>query len=326
MNFVEKVVNSGGKIVPLVIDGTFNNMNPSIFVDDDGEIIVNMRVVNYIFYNAENTKRFPSYWGPLAYLHPENEVKLATENYLCRLDKDLKITDVAKVDMQELHAPIWEFTGLEDARVVKWDNKYFLTGVRRDTTVNGQGRMEYTEIDLNKKSWKATEIYRHRIPAPAPDNTYCEKNWIPILDKPFHFIKWSNPTEIVYADPYSDTQTISITNHDFKMADQRGSSHAVRWGDYYIAVTHEVNLWFNYLNQKDSIYRHRLLVWDLEFNLIGASEPFSFLDTLVEFCVGAAILDNDLLLSFSFQDNAAFILKVPAELVDKEIQQCILNR
>ena len=30
--------------------------------------------------------------------------------------------------------PLWTFIGLEDARMVQWSNKYFLCGVRRDTT------------------------------------------------------------------------------------------------------------------------------------------------------------------------------------------------
>ena len=35
-----------------------------------------------------------------------------------------------------------DFIGLEDGRLLKWNDKYYLTGVRRDTTTNGQGRME----------------------------------------------------------------------------------------------------------------------------------------------------------------------------------------
>jgi hypothetical protein len=46
------------------------------------------------------------------------------------------------------------------------------------------------------------------------------------------------------------------------------------------------------------------------------SQPFSFLDARIEFCVGAAILEEDLLLSFGFQDNAAFVLRVPKIVVE----------
>ena len=183
--------------------------------------------------------------------------------------------------------------------------------------VNGQGRMEYTELDLNKKNWNATEIYRHRIPTPAPDTSYCEKNWVPVLDKPFHFVKWSMPTEVVWANPETpETKTVKLSQTPSAPRDQRGGSPIVKWGDYYIAVTHEVWLWYNYLKQKDSIYRHRVVVWDKDFNFIGLSpENISFLEAPIEFCIGAAVYEGDLLLGIGVQDNCAFVLRVPTPVI-----------
>ena len=91
----------------------------------------------------------------------------------------------------------------------------------------------------------------------------------------------------------------------------------------YISISHEVNLYKNYLQQKDAIYRHRLILWDGELNIIGLSQPFSFLDAQVEFCVGAAKLGEDLLLSFGFQDNAAFVLRVPKVVVEDLILEAL---
>lgn len=293
-------------------------MNPSVFIDDDGDILVNLRHVNYTLYHAENEQRFNSRFGPLSYLHPEKDQRLVTENYLCRLDDDLNMTDYARVEMQELHEPIWEFVGLEDARIAQWDGKYYLIGVRRDTTTNGTGRMEYSEIEIDKANWSAKEVHRKRITAPAPDDSYCEKNWMPISDKPYQFVKWTMPTEVIYSDPRTDgpTTQLALIQTPAPPADQRGGSQVVKWGNMYICITHEVNLFRNYLDQKDAIYRHRLIMWDEQFNFAGASKPFSFLDARVEFCVGAAVQGNDLLVSFGFQDNAAFVLRVPKTVVE----------
>ena len=108
------------------------------------------------------------------------------------------------------------------------------------------------------------------------------------------------------------------------LADQRGGSQLIPFGNYYLSITHEVNLFFNYLNQKDGIYRHRICVWDKEYNLIGVSpEHFSFLDARIEFAAGAAVHNNDLLISFGFQDNAAFVLRVPNKLVTEMIEEII---
>lgn len=328
MNLVQKAVERGGKLAPIVIPNDVSLgtglMNPSIFIDDDGDILVNLRHINYTLYHSENTQKFPSMWGPLAYLHPEKDMILATDNFICKLDRELKMTHYTKVEMQNLHTPIWEFHGLEDARLVKWEGKYFLIGVRRDTTPNGQGRMEYSHIALDKETWTATETARTRIPAPEPDASYCEKNWVPVLDRPYHFVKWSMPTELVWANPdKSESNTVFLKETPQPPADQRGSSHIVTWGDYYISFTHEVQLFKNYLGQKDGIYRHRLLVWDTDFNFKGMTKEFSFLDARIEFCVGAAIFEEDLLVSFSFQDNAAYILRTPGTLINELIEEAL---
>ena len=326
MNLVEKAVKHGGKLVPLVIPNGLTSgtglMNPSIFVDDEGDILVNLRHVNYTLYHAEGEQKFPSRWGPLGYLHPEKDQLLVTENYLCRLDKDLAISEFTKVEMLELHEPVWEFVGLEDARLLQWDNEYCLIGVRRDTTNNGVGRMEKTVIELDKKTWSAKETKRTRIPAPAPDNSYCEKNWVPILDRVDHFIKWTSPVEVVKLDGKECSQ-IALKQGIVSNKDQRGGSQLIRWGNVYISITHEVDLYNNYLNQKDGLYRHRLCIWDDQLNLVGLGDTFSFLDGKIEFCVGAAIYKDDLLISFGFQDNAAFVLRTPKGVVEDMIVQAL---
>lgn len=331
MNLVQKAVTYGGKLAPLVISHGLTSgtglMNPSIYIDDDGDILVNLRHVNYTLYHSENQQRFPSRWGPLSYLHPEKDRRLVTVNYLCRLNDDLRMTDFTRVDTSLLDVePIWEFVGEEDCRVVRWDGDLYLIGVRRDTTTNGVGRMEYSQIELNKSDWTAREVSRIRIPAPAPDDSYCEKNWVPVIDRPYHFIKWSMPSELVYADPKTGlSKTVFLKQTQPAPADQRGSSQVIPYGNVYLSITHEVNLFKNYLIQKDAIYRHRLLIWDCELNLIGISNAFSFLDARIEFCVGLAVHNDSLLVSFGFQDNAAFVLQVPKSVTEDLILEGLQN-
>jgi hypothetical protein len=329
VNLVQKAVAFGGKLAPLVIPHGLTSgtglMNPSIFIDKDGEILVNLRHVNYTLYHAENEQKFPSPFGPLSYLHPEKDQRLVTVNYLCRLNQDLEMTHHAKVDTSKLDVtPIWTFVGEEDCRLVQWEDEYYLIGVRRDTTTNGQGRMEYSKIEIDRENWVVTEVSRVRIDAPEPNTSYCEKNWIPINDKPWHFIKWTMPTELVKADPLTGAcEQVFLKQTMPAPADQRGSSQMIAWGNMYLSITHETTLMKNYLKQKDAIYRHRLIVWDKEFNLVGLSKEFSFLDGRVEFCVGAAVFQDDLLLSFGFQDNAAFVLRVPQLVIEDLIMEAL---
>jgi hypothetical protein len=329
MNLVQKSVSQGGKLVSLILPYSTTSgmglMNPSIFVDDDGDILINIRHVNYTLYHSEKDQRFFSPWGPLSYLHPEKDQRLVTTNYLGRLDKDYNLINFTKVDYSKLDVPpIWEFVGEEDVRITQWDGNYYLIGVRRDTTPNGQGRMEYSKIELDKENWTATEVQRVRIPPPIDVNSYCEKNWMPILDMPYHFVKWAMPTEIVKANPdKSECEQVLVKETPPISPDQRGGTNVIAWGNYYIAFTHEVALWKNYLNQKDSVYRHRMIVWDKEFNFIGLTSPFSFLDTPIEFCVGAALIEEKLVLTFGVQDNCAFVLEVPKKVVNEMITEAM---
>ena len=332
MNLVQEAVERGGKLSPIIISGLLTNgtglMNPSIFIDADGDILCILRHVNYTLYHSENTQKFPSRWGPLSYLHPEKDQTLRTINYLCRLDKNMKVTDSCVIDTSDLDVPpLWEFIGEEDCRLVQWEGKYYAIGVRRDTTTNGQGRMELSEIEIDKENFSAKEVSRKRIPAPGANTSYCEKNWMPILDKPYQFVKWTMPTEVVQAYPDKDQCDSLLVKEGFRTnSDQRGGSHIVPWGDYYLAVTHEVRLFKNYLKQKDGIYRHRLIVWDKEFNIVGVSpKEFAFLDARIEFVAGAAKYEDDLLLSFGFQDNAAFVLRTPGGLIEKMITEAIAH-
>ena len=185
--------------------------------------------------------------------------------------------------------------------------------------------MELSKIKIDKDNWTAKEISRLRIPTPGDNTSYCEKNWVPVLNKPYHFIKWTSPVEVVktYPDEPARCEQVSLRQGIYPTNDQRGGSQLVQWGNMYISISHEVNLFKNYLSQKDGIYRHRLLVWDDQLNLVGMSKEFSFLDARIEFAAGAAVHNGDLLISFGFQDNAAFVLRTPKAVVEDLIVEAL---
>lgn len=319
-NLVRKALKAGGKIRPLLIPSELTGgtglCNPSVYIDGD-QILVNIRHVGYNFYNSEFGKKFESRWGPLTYMHPEDDPYLRTDNFLCKLDQDLNITQLNKVDTKRLdQPPIWDFVGLEDARVVRWDEKLYLIGVRRDTTTEGQGRMEFTEVKEYDQEVK--EISRTRIQAPNDFDSYCEKNWMPIIDMPFHMVKWSNPTEVVKIDlATNSSKTIARSETALEeIRDLRGGSQVIPWGENYIAVTHEVDLWNNEPGNKDGRYLHRFVIWDKNWKIIKTSSDFNFLDGSVEFSCGLAQYRDKVLITFGYHDNAAYILEVPKTFID----------
>ncbi len=322
LSFVKSVLENGGSIHPIVIPAELTNgtgiFNPSVY-NDNGKVVVNVRHCQVTLYHAEKCK-YEHQWGPLLYMNPENDITLTTTNYFCTLDVNYNLATYHKVDTSGLDVPpIWEFRGLEDCRPVRWNDKLYLCGVRRDTTTNGQGRMELSEIVQTKNGVK--EVSRFRIPAPGANDSYCEKNWMPIIDRPFQYVKWTSPTEIVQVFPEIGTCHTLQLGHQKAMVEKelRGGSHVIPFGDYYISLVHEVDLWYNELNRKNSWYHHRFVVWDKTFNLLRVSEPFNFMGAEVEFCAGMCEHNGNILISFGFQDNAAFVLRCPKYLIEDMI-------
>jgi len=318
-NFVKLALENGGSIHPLIIPSDYLNgpalTNASVY-NDNGKILVNLRNINYTLYHSEK-KLYNNHWGPLVYIHPENDMHLRTNNIICELDENLKIKSYNRVDTTSLdQPPLWDFVGLEDARIVRWHGKLYITGVRRDTTTNGQGRMELSEIEIY--DGKIVEISRHRIPVPNGDGSYCEKNWMPIIDMPFHYVKWTNGTDIVKYDiETGHCESIIVKNFiDFKTADLRGGSQTIPFKDGHICLNHETYLLRSETDRKDAIYRHRFVVWDKDWNITKISRVFSFLEGHIEFAVGMCEYGDDYLITFGFQDNAAYLVRTPKQFVE----------
>jgi hypothetical protein len=320
-NFVKEVVSKGGRIIPLIItpEGSTGTglMNPSVF--NDGEtLLVNIRHINYTLWHSENKQLYNSCYGPLVYFNPEDDIRLATKNYLCTLGEDRRIKEssLIKTDTLDSPTPLWEFHGLEDGRLFRWDSKLFLSGVRRDTTTNGEGRMELSE--LVQAGGESSEVSRQRIPMPAGQVSYCEKNWMPIIDMPYHYVKWANPTEVIRYDPVTKETTVVVAGK-VKLEiskDPRGGSQVIPYKGYRIAIVHEVDLYNNIQGQKDADYRHRFIIWDKDWNIVRVTDAFSFMDAKIEFSCGMCIHKGDMLISFGFQDNAAFLLEIPGKEID----------
>ena len=310
-NFVKYVLSNGGTIKPLIIDASLTNgtglFNPSIFVDED-RIYVNVRHCQYTLYHAEMNKHEHP-WGPLIYFNPENDRTLTTTNYFGELDDELRLKYYHKVDTSSLdQEPLWEFVGLEDARIVKWDNKFYLSGVRRDTTTNGQGRMELSELQIS--SDKVIEVSRHRIPAPDNNDSYCEKNWMPILSMPYHYLKWCNPVDVVKYNPMNKTCDRVVLGTDYFFdKDQRGGGQVIPWENGYLSLIHETNLYNSEAGRKDGTYRHKFIYWSKDWKPIKTSKVFSFMEAKIEFACGLALYKNDVLITFGFQDNAAYVVR-----------------
>jgi hypothetical protein len=325
---VKYALDNGGSIHPLIIDSNLTQgtglMNPSVYVDD-GKILINVRHINYALYHSEERK-FPHQWGPLQYLHPEDDMALRTENFIMELYDDFSTKSVCKVEMTKNIDPVWHFVGLEDARLFKWDDKLYLCGVRRDhLDAQGKGRMDLSEIKFNGDTY--VEVERTSLPAPAPNESYCEKNWMPILGRPNHWVKWSNPVEVVKYD-FDLDQTITVHHNHVNYVplprDLRGGSQVMKWdSEHHIAITHEVSLYNDPLGRKDGTYLHRVVLWDKDWKIAKTTRDFTLMNGQIEFVTGMAFYQGNVLISFGFQDNVAYLLVVPEKIFSNFIMRYV---
>ena len=327
-NLVKLSIEHGGVIKPLIIPGDETGgtglCNASIYLDEKEGLLVNIRHVGYVLHHVEFNQKYWGLWGCMQYVNPENFIYLETTNYLCHLDNDLNVINHNKIDTTKFDKkPLWDFIGQEDVRIFRWGNILYTCGVRRDIDTVGTGRMEMCEIIYNDEG--VEEITRDRIEVPEND-IYLEKNWMPVLDMPYHFIRHADPVELVKVDCLNKSCKVvikkkiteKIATTKLQNCDLRGGSQVIPFGEYRLCITHEVFFpWHPVGNGKDAHYYHRFVFYDKEWNIVKISKKFKFMDAMVEFNCGLVELNDDLLITFGYQDNAAYILKMPKIVLEK---------
>jgi hypothetical protein len=141
---------------------------------------------------------------------------------------------------------------------------------------------------------------------------------MPITDMPFHYVKWTNGTEVVKTDPASKTtETVVLKDwRDIGCSDLRGGSQVIPLDNgYHMCLVHETDLFNSESGRKDAVYRHRFVVWDDDWNIVKISKLFSFMEAHIEFAVGMCEYGDDYLMTFGYQDNAAYLLRINQKVV-----------
>lgn len=324
--FVNYCLMGGATVTPLDIDIHDPNWpgycNPSIMWDEqDKNFKLIVRNVNYVLHGAKDPVKNQSSWGPVLYSIPERDGRnLKTRNFIgVSKDPANEPWQMQLIDTTPYN-PQWEFQGQEDARILRWDGKIYTTGVRRDDNKDGRGRMELMHLS----EVGAHELSRLKVKA-LDENSYCEKNWMPIKDMPFHYVQMTNPTVVVKVNPKTGDTTEVVRKEratgfvDEKFDLLRGSSQVVRWGDHWVAIVHTCELWLTANDRKYSRYCHVFVEWDNDWNIVKMSPLFNFADYGVEFTCGMELHDGKFYIPFAIEDNFVFLLIVDENIIRKFI-------
>ena len=263
------------------------------FLSHKGKKILNVRFVNYSY--AEN--------GRYNIKHPNGTI--ITKNIVSQLNDEfipISYNLMSEENIGLLHHDMYSF-GLEDIRLYSFGDtiKYIATNV--NYVGNKANRMIIGEYDIESHSYVNSRIIQ------PPENTSCEKNWIPIIKngEECFIYKWS-PFQIGKIN-YETNRLEIVDSHEIKSPDFhriRGSSIFIDYGDNYrIGVVHFCEeTW-------PRQYYHILVILDKNTLLpISYSDPFCFQHYGVEFCIGFTMTQDNYVFWVSKKDNDAVMVKI----------------
>ena len=203
------------------------------------------------------------------------------------------------------------FKGLEDIRLIHWNDKLYGIGFRPDI-IEGQvipQLIEYNDDLTINRSWV---INTHKN---------MEKNWQPIEDIPFTFMYdpdrsetiTLNINELKEADNNTKPTIINELNPPDFSFNLCGSSQLIKYRDGYISLCHTSHRWRSTDEKIHWQYNHYFVRYDKDLNKIWVSQPFKFVNECMEFCCGMTILNDTVYISFSMYDGINHILSYSME-------------
>jgi hypothetical protein len=168
-----------------------------------------------------------------------------------------------------------------------------------------------------------------------PTDTYCEKNWIPLIDeqeqKEYFIYKWC-PMEIgmIVDNETNNTKSLKIVKthqtNPFIFSKIRGSTpfipfykrnehkgHESNDPDYLIGLVHY---------SEETVprqYYHRLVLMDVKtFEIKSYSDSFCFEKIGVEFCIGFTILNSKFVFWISQMDRDPLMIEIDITYFDNK--------
>jgi hypothetical protein len=256
---------------------------------------------------------------------------LDSETFVLTLDRHLDIVDTVTVDTGPTTRRFpGARDGLEDPRLFTVAGRLFCLWSGLSLGSRGPSR-DHDGIDWDA-DWSETtntmvvgELRGEEVVAarsiPSPTSRPREKNWMPLdgaEDVEFaYYVADGEYLEGAVSDGAARVRRVPVPESARRLlAGWSGSSQAIEWGDGRLCVVHLALRGIPLLSRvKSAVYLHRFVVLDADGRVSAISRPFRFLGVGIEFCAGAALDADQLLLSFGVDDHRAFVCRVPVTLV-----------
>lgn len=300
-------IQNGGTCLPFIhsykdSNGNFCASTNISIASYKGDIIFNTRLTNYMYVPLVATDK-------LMWVQVFGErTKVFSHNVIGSIYSEpslYEITGKNKFKMGKM-----TFAGLEDVRLVVWNDILYGIGFRPDV-IEGKvipQLIEYNDDLTIKRSWFLNT------------NKGMEKNWQPIEDKPFTFmydpdksaLVTLNIDELQVADDIDNPTIINeIETPDFTCA-LCGSTQLIRLDDgKYVSICHTSHRYQGQDLYEHWVYNHYFVIYDENMNKIWTSEPFRFVSDCMEYTCGMCKDNGNLYISFSMYDGINHLLSIP---------------
>ena len=309
-SIVKTILKHGGKVngLSMHIPNDANNYsnNPTI-ANWNGRLVVNMRKNPYYLISLRNSDRveFVTYGKDI--------YSFNTIGYLDNINKFKTL-----IPGPGPYKIMGKYTGMEDMRLVVWDNDLYGILSRPDVVPN---KVVMQLIRFNEML-DMVDTWVFETP------NYFEKNWLPIQDKPFNFLYDPatgacielNIANYKEADDVVAPTIINQINPPSFSGGLCGSSQVMPYKDGYICLCHSRYDWVD--TYKHVYYTHQFVVYDKNMKPVSVSKPFNFFNKSVEYCCGLESDGENIYITFSLHDGVCGMLTIPISEFDSVVDYC----
>lgn len=289
---------------------------PTIIEYDKDSYLVNLRWINYDYYDEGRRKTIPKQWISInsRFILDKNFVKKTSETFLREnFENEKKIQEI----------------GLEDIRIFKFLNKYYYLATQ---FYNNRRQVNISSGNYKMNNSNLYSLSRNII---LPNNYDIDKIKIP--EKNWSFVDYKNELCVIYKwFPLQigkidyDTNKMNIIEIKYNVHecfnDARGTScgyiiNNEIWFVLHKGITNtKYRKIFNNNGKTYYNYQHFFAVFDLNMNLLRFSELFKLGNCKIEFCIGLIIKEEEMILSYSLQDTQSKVSVYTMDTINNSIK------
>jgi hypothetical protein len=265
----------------------YKEMNPSMIIEENGDVIILVRCVNYNKYKSNKFVLYENHSNSIYYIingKLNNTDKLDIENF--------KYDLLTYYYNLEKYLTYW--LGLEDIRLI--DSNNILVTVPE---LNKQGNPSIFKATLvNNRIENFIECYPNKI----------EKNWMPYFNNDNYKVIYSLYPFKIKSIEKDDIEEINFI--DERLKGYHGSTNGIK-------LNKNNRLFLIHINKND-IVLHRWIIFNIKTNNVIISKEFKFFkNSYIEFCCSLNIYINRIFITIGVNDNKAFIIETSFDEIIK---------